>query len=667
MRTRKRNAMDEISEKELEQLRRLDLLRKQVQIILKNHIFLLALAFVLFLGGILTLIYVRVTHSSRRYIARISLHYYPKQPGKIGPYNEKFMLQMFNRPALMERFRTAMHNREYEGLRPSGNVEVHVERKPDRSFSVVLHACSEQEAVTFTNGFARLCIQEYINIRTAELKEQEAGVKAQKQKVYREVQEINQKKAALTSPLHVISPEKDFERLRVTIANHRAARTKLSFVLRNLQTRQKRLQEELGKINPMLLGQSRMIKEYVGELKKLDNEISINQELYTEENPKLKMLLSRRKVMEEKFGAFLKKHGLTLDDIQLLEAAEKMHTELLQVQAEYENKEEELRVLDSEITNNQRTFDMLTQIMPQYQELNQQAGGLLDSLQKLDESIADINYLLVLAKDDLFITEGAAAAIAQSPFRKKNLAIALFTAIALTGLMGVLIVLQELLFGVVADEQEMVLRPELRYLGRLPVSEQMFRNEAAKELTFNTICHRFQSGIEDGHVVLSGALPGSKILPDFFTSLEWTYAMSGKRFLLIDIVLASSVDEELPMEDTGIIAYSGSKGSLPITSKKYIAPSELELIKQDIATLRKHYDMIFFRHSFSFRHDKLFLEQFIPLCDGLLVALGFRKTARKNLRTLSELQKQDGVKVMTILSDKSVSHFNKVMNMENQP
>ena len=278
-----------------------------------------------------------------------------------------------------------------------------------------------------------------------------------------------------------------------------------------------------------------------------------------------------------------------------------------------------------------------------------------------------INYLLVLVKNDLFITEKAVSAVGQHPFRKKNLAVALFSAIALTSFTAVLLLLLDILFGNVVSEGEMTLRPELRYLGKLPTSKNMFSSEVVRDLSFNSICHHMQNAVPDGHVVLAGSLPGAKIIPEFFSAMEWNYAMSGSRFLLVDIVLAGSATENLPeSDDTGIIAYSGPRGFLPITSKKYIDPSEMELLRQDLSTLRKKYDMIVFRHSFAFRHDRLFLEQFIPLCDGLLIAIGLSKTPRRSLPQLAEMQRENGLTIMTLLVDRFASHFSKIMDMESE-
>lgn len=654
--------MDEFSEKELEQILRLDLFRKQAIVIFKRHAPMISLIFVLFLSALLTLLYLRVTLSASRYVARVSLHYYPKQPGKIQPYEERFLLQLFNRPALRKKFFNALNAGEFGNLRPSGAVQLSVEKKRNSSFAIVVHARTEQEAVEFTNAYARLCLQEYADKRSVDLKQWENVLLNKKNDVFNQLQEIARNKAQLMAPLQVISPEKDFERFRLRLADHQAAYATLSFVVENLKERQKVLQEEIGEINPMLLKQSSVIREQAAELKRLDREISIAQELYTEENPKLMQLLSRRQAIREKFDEFLTANGLSLNETSDLESAEKRHTELNSVQNELKAKEEELRVLQNELENDKKTVETLTRIMPRCRELDQESLSLRDSLKKLDESLADINYLLVLVKDDLFITESAMSAVGQRPFRKKNLAIVIFSTFALSAFAASILVLLDLVFGRVDEEAEMTFRPELRYLGKLPINGNLLKSNAVKEMLFNSICHRMQNAVPDAHVILVGALPGGKILPEFFSALEWNYVMSSKRFLVVNIVLACNVDETLPeSDDTGIVVYSGDKGYLPIASKKYIAPTEMELLKQDLTVLRQKYDVILFRHAFAFRHSQIFLEQFIPLCDSLLIAVGLHKTPRQNLRTLAEMQRDTQLPILTVLIDRTAKHFDKIM------
>ena len=82
--------MSDESDRELEQLQKLDKLRKLVLTILGTHWILLIVVFFLVLAAVTTAVVVSVSYSSSRYVARINLCYLPKQRGKINPYDEKY-------------------------------------------------------------------------------------------------------------------------------------------------------------------------------------------------------------------------------------------------------------------------------------------------------------------------------------------------------------------------------------------------------------------------------------------------------------------------------------------------------------------------------------------------------------------------------------------------
>ena len=308
-------------------------------------------------------------------------------------------------------------------------------------------------------------------------------------------------------------------------------------------------------------------------------------------------------------------------------------------------------------------FNELKRIMPNYQVLTQQTSSLRDSLQKLDESIADINYMLLIVKDDIFITDRVESAIGDKPLRKKNMAIGAFAALALTGFAAALIVLLEFFFGKLSGNHELKLFSEFHLIGNLPSKESLFSSESQKEMVYNSLCHEMQAFQPEQHILLAGALPGSKILPEFFQACERIYAMSGQEVLNVDIVLADTADDQIP-EDYNIIIISGNRGILPVASRKFFTPMELNLLKDDLDHLRAKYDLIFIHHSASLRHDKLFLEQIAPLCTGALISAGYRKTPRKTLRTLATVQHKTGLPFLMIMSDCFADHVQKDLKQE---
>ena len=659
--------MEETTKQELERINKLDQIRKQIQLILGSHIYLLLIAFLLFLAVTISYVYMHVVSSPYRYTARLALHYYPKETGSVKAYDDRFVVQICSSATLKERFFLALNNREFEDMYPSSPISIAVEmKKKSRNIDIVIQTHTEREAIVFTNAYAQMCIQDYIERRTNDLQNWEDSMKKKKDDIFEQIQEINKEKESLISPINIIDPDKDNEKLRIELTNQLSRKVNINYVIHNLESRHKRLKTEIDTVNPMLLEHKNVIFEMTTDLKKIDKEISVTQGLYTANNPKMLALLSRRAELQAKYDNFLKQHNITESDIETLSSIEKLKADFKAVDTELEDKKDELLVVENEIEENQKRVSQLSQVMPRYKECEQMIKSLYDSLKKIDASLSDINYLILLVKDDLFLTDEVTAAVSESPLRKKFIALAIFIAFVLASFVALLLCFLDYFFGKISNEKEMMLPPELHYLGKLPASKSLLVSDIAKELFFNTVCHKFQHDVTEHHVVLTGALPGSKIMDEFYSAIEWNYAMAGKKFLTIDMVSADDIDDSLQLNETGIVAYSGSKGILPMTSPNYIMPAEQELLKEDLRVLLKTYDLIFFRQKTLFNDDDLFLEQFSPLCDGLLVVVGLNQTYRKTLRSVIAFQKEMGLPIMTLLSDSVKSHFLNFISFNNK-
>ena len=645
--------MEDSTERELEQFERLEQLRKLVQAILSKHIVLLIVVFLLFLAAFLSIIYLKVSHSPDRFKATIILHYFPKKTNKIQSYDSKYLVQMFNRQALLHKFYKEV-NDEFARSKPVANkISIYQERKQDSSIYISLNTMTPKEAIALTNAFAQFCIREYTSERMTDLQKWKDALLQQKQDTFKDIQRINQEKDRLIIPLNVVSPERDYERLRLSLGEQQAALVKLTLVVTNLQTKKERLEEAMAKHNPNILLYEKEIKSYFATLKQIDDEILLNQERYTEENPRMLALLARKQTIKENFDIFLKERKISFDDIEFIETLNRLTRELKEVKGELELKEEEQRLLKTEISSNSERFHVLNEVLPRYQQLSQQSANLMDSVQKVDDSIADINYLLLLVKDDLFVGEQVETAEGEALFDKKSIFIAFFSTVVLTGFFAIFVVMLDFFFGKVTNAKELELYSDFSFLGILPESEKMLENESPEDLTLSAVCHRFQSTGNEHHIVMVGVLPGGTIIKELFENFEWNYAMSGKRILSIDMMSASDFNENTPMEDTCIIAYHDWKGILPVANQRYFSPAEMDLLKRDLEVLRKTYDLIFIRRGEPIKRDRLFLEQMASICDGLLIGVGAQKTLRKSLRALGKIFLKKNKPIMTVLSDSS--------------
>ena len=662
------------TDKELEQLQKLDKLRKLVQTILGTHWILLIVIFFLVLAGVLSVVAMSVSYSSSRFVARLNLSYLPKQRGKINPYDEKYVLGILKRQSTRLNFVRHIEGNE-KGAKedktaskkkkklPYSQIVIYRDRKQPHNFSIQLHAASEAASVNQINEFAQVCIQEYTRERTQDLRKWKAVLEKDRKNIYAKVQDCNNRISQLVRPFHVVTPEKEYERIRNQMGEFQTAKFRLNVDLEKLNFRKKQLGKNLAEINPAVLVHQQEIKAFLTELEKIDKDILTASEIYTENNPKMIALISRRKNIQNRLNAFLASKGIKSVDAQSIAAAEKFSTEMKGIQNEIDLKKNEMHVLEEEIANCRKRFQELTELQPKLHHWEQTLRAHQESMTRLDESIAEINYMLLTVKDDLFINEKARTAVGNRPFAKKKLAICVFAALAITGFAAALVVLLEFFFGCVANAQELMLYEEFQFLGTLPASEDMFKSEDREKLAFNKLFHKFQAaGL---HVLFTGALTGSKIINEIFDFFEWNFALSGQRMLLVNMVLAEEFDEAAdPDCETMIISFSNGKCYLPLASKKYMEPSELELLKNDFQILKKNYDYIFIRHTFTMRRSVLFLEQIAGICDGMMISVGAGKTPRKSLRKLLSVQLKIKLPVLTVLTDYSIKKLNKDLNQE---
>lgn len=661
--------MDTFSEKELERLKKLKQLRQLLQTILGSHIRLLIVIFLVILGAIMSIVYLKAMYSPERYEAQAILYYRPEKTLNIPAEDGKYVLQILSKSTLQNQFinENSSVQSGNSSTRPKITVAAIERNKKVERFDIRVSSRYRGNAIALTNAFAERCIAAYTEARTASLREMERSLKSKYEEISEELRHIDSEKNAMGVPLQSNALDKEFELLRQKLSDQRVEHTRLNITIGGLEKQCARLERKQAALNPALISNEKILKELIASLKKLDDEIMLAENMYTEQNPKLLALLSRRNAIRERLRKFMDEKKIAEDDFGHFEETVEITAALKNMQKELEKRREEMRVLTEEIKESETQFARLRDIMPRLQNLNRLYANALESQKRLRSHLAELNTLLPLVKDDLRIGTAPTSASGLMPFSKKNVFVYVFAAISLTLLLASLTVLFEFWIGRVSSADELAIIPELRFLGSLPSSKEMFESKRHEQMAFSTICHNFQVSENEHHIVLAGTLPGGKLMPALFEAFAWSYAMAGKKVLEIDMMLADNFDyEAYPPSDTGIVIYSGGKGFLPVVSKHYLSPSEQMLLKQDLETLRNSYDLIFIKHAVSLRNDQLLLEQLIALCDGALLVIGAKKTLRKQLRQLIDLQKKTGLPIMTILSEKSSGSANVPEKLEEE-
>ncbi|MBP5530456.1 MAG: hypothetical protein J6Y54_00295 [Lentisphaeria bacterium] len=652
-------------------------LRQLLQTILGGHLRLLIAVFLVIFVAILAIVYIKAYLSPERYEAQAILHYRPEKGENIPSENAQYVLQVLSKNAMRDQFLKQENiNRYNKNERPGIKVMAIERNKNVDRFDIRVSARHQRQAIYLTNAFAEHCTKAYVANRTARLDEMEKSLTAEYEKNKQDLVGINSRKIELGGGMQIDEQERVRERLQRDLDDLQGKQHGLNEALNSQQELCKTLAAEIGRLNPALIDKEKLkfLRAQKAALNKMDNEIMLAQNKYTEKNPTMINLLSDRAAVVERLQRFMAENKIADKDLNDLDTATELIERLKKEQTELKiltNKKREsddriggvlgkLRGVESNIARYRKN-------QPEIEALTLETFKIQEAQKKLNSHLAEIRKLRPLIKEDLRIGETSHSAVALMPFNKKNIFVYVFSAISLTMLLASLTVLLEFWFGRVSGAKELAIIPELRYLGALPTSDTLFESERKKLMAFSTICHNFQMSENDFHIVLAGALPGGKLIPELFESFEWSYAMAGKKTLAIDMVLANNFDYDVPPNiDTGIIVYSGGKGFLPVASKHYLAPSEQMLLKQDLEILRKSYDLIFIRHSASLRSDRLFFEQIFALCDSAILAVGAKRTPRKMLRQLTTLQRKTSLPIMTILSESSPSEFNKDQFMEGE-
>ena len=659
--------MDSFSKKEQEQIKIFEQLRKQLQMIFVAHIRLIIFFFVLSLAAILGIIYIKWQRSPKRYEAQVMIHYtIPERADKTKTMDPKLVLEILQRIDTSREFYKKIGN--IPGNWKPWQCQIKIEpieknRVMDR-FKITVTAPDEKVAVTLAKTFAEHCVDTYTEKHTSMLKKQREQLEDQKRQVIGEISQIEEEKKQLCEGKHIPDPQTELKQLQRAINDAKRELNKETPELEAKRREYVELEAECKKFNPALVENAIELRKRIEVRKKLDYEVEQYQSEYLDTNPKMINIRERRAAMEATFQKFLKDKNISESDLDQLETAVKKYTELEKIGNELKVKEEKTRMHQTHIRTDEEKLNYIREVMPQIDKLNELQRTQRESLNKLIASISDIDSKLPTIKDNMRIGDrGSAKKIL--PFASNKIIFSIIGALLLTLFLGGLIVAFEFVFGVVSSEKELMLISELHYLGALPTSEKLFESKAQEQIAFNTIYHAFASWGTEHHIVIAGTLPGGKILPGLFEYFENCQTMSGKRTLTIEVVLAENFNYETPSEyDTGILYCAGSRGFLPVISKKFLSPSEVELLRNDLLILRNTYDLIIIRHSASLRHDRMFIEQIVPLCDSALLAVGCRKTSRKNLRRVAAINRKTGLPIMVILSDSSPKMVAKHNNLE---
>lgn len=646
--------MDTFTKNEQKRLEKLEEMRSAFQAILVAHIGFLATVFVAVLAGCLVFFYQKAKTSSVRYEAQVTLHYQPKQTKNVQPYNSQYVMSILSRQALRRQFANEVNNvNEAQSFSGAHDIKIEQVWKQNDAFVISLASATERDAVGFVNKLAELCTAAYAQERMANLVKLKDVMMEKKNDFAAEMDEITQQLEALNFTMVMVSPERNYEGMQGRLSGERTSLARLEANVKALESKRKALEESKADTYPALLPNIGRIREQQEEIEKIRKELEVARERFTERNPKVVALEKRLAASEQAFHDFLETKGLAVDDLEFLESAPALVKELDQVNEELGALELSLELQRKVVASLENDLKEFNEKYPKRQQLVKQQGKLADAMGKLDETLADINYLEPFVDDELFVGEVATGASEKLPFTKETISLATFGAVMVTGVLAFLVVLLGYRFGTISSEKEVEGLSETRYLGILPNAKSKLDSEVSARIFFSGISHQFNAVEPVPKVVLLGSLAGGEIPPGFVKAFaEDCAGEDEKKVLVLELVEAKrfKIPADRDLHRGALAVYTDAKGYVPVEYVGFLQPKEEAKLRQDVLLLGKKYDLICVVTPGQLPEDGVFLEQVATFCDAAVLAVGMKRTPRRVVRKLNDLQEKNPMKVMTVLS-----------------
>ena len=616
----------ELTEAEREQLRKFAALRKTAVLILMKWGWVLLLAFVVSALAFSTLFVRHYAKSEHRYDAVTQLLYTPRQVAKIQNMSDKQLYSVLSRRSIKRRVgkRLDLDQSERECL--TIDLEIKQERHPSNLFTLTARAPTHAGAVEKVNGYAATLIDEYVNYRQRDLENWRASLDIRKDALQKRVSELESEENTLKGQAGVVAPLETLTAINGLLSDQRRNLSMLNVQKANEEAKRRKLEEQTGGIGAMVTSNAAEIRKRGAAIAAIDAEIAALRERYTDINPKVAGKLEERQALMQSYTDFLKARGIEDVDLATLDRIEAHASDLADTALKLTVLNENIQSLEHEIAENERRSGELTAIIPAFDRLRIKRVDLEQMLRDLDEQMENITYMEMSMRTDLQQIEQAKSASDRDPLDPKNFAFAFIAAAICTFSLALWLLAVELAAGKVRDGRELALHEGITFIGSIPrpgALPEDKEKDALGVLALNFIHADLPKGI-----VLVARLAGAEEQPKFYEALRWSLAMSGEQAFTMDVVPHSQFTPPADGEALINTVRKGSLGWFPVDNRYSLAPTEVQMLQADLATLRADHDHVFVHMTDGIRRGGSFFDQLMGVCDSVLLIVGANATPR---------------------------------------
>ena len=636
-------------EKEFEQLDRLNAMRKIAQAMFLKWLWLIIPVFVIAAAATEYYIQGRILHSPRRYFTETKLMFTPKSVPKIKTMDAKEVLQILERVTTFRKYGDLMNMTPEERSRAAQDIEIKTDKYQKNLITITAYAPDGDTAIARANAFAELCIREYAAYRSQDLESWIATLNERKKEIQNQLDNNDAAESALSRKYGVTAPSVEADRLSRTLSDRNGEFSEMKVQLAALELKRRKLEAEIATLPTNAIANAVNIRRRAERVEKLQEELSVLESQYTEKNPRLSTRKAQVEAEKAAYREYLKSIGAEDIPMEKFLHFDTVETELKDALAKEEMAREACEAMERERERLSKQISALLEVAPEFDRIQHQRDNYRASLNTVDDDISNVRYLVSAVANDLSRVDPAQIATGTSPWSKKGIVVALAAGGALAGLLAMLLIFWELSFGRVRSSSEIALAKEFLVLGGLPKGSKYSSEKEQKAVT-DSIYYRFRSGIEDPGVIFVGVLAGGIWDDQIRESFNWNFAMSGVSLVGIKVLDAEDFEEPKNARELGGTYIADGGALFPVADASALSPSELELLKTDIATLREEGAIVFIYRDKPFHRANLFLEQMLRFCDTSAFAVGVRATRRALLSRIVDLERKHPERKMPVLA-----------------
>ena len=652
---------EELTEEERARLRGLMAFQKVALGVALRWWYLFAIIFVSLLALFSAYLWMRGSKSVKRYEAKTRLIYSPKKVSRIDSLGDRQLMTILERASLKRRVQDRVDMDEIECMCLSADMKIEQSRRQSNLFTLTAASKTRKGAFAKVNAYADILIDEYVEYRSKDLENWKHSLEGRRKDLMASISDIDAEEAAFKSTTGALSPKESLLALNALISDQRKNDSALGVDVANEELKKRKTEEIVGKSGPTVVANARAMRKRADAIAAIDAELVQLREKYTDINPKVAGKVQERAEMVAELEAFLKAKGIEGIDIDKIDRIEKAAGELADCATRLEAIHQKRNALRQEIADNEKRAAELAKIVMDYERIEVRRADLASSVRDLDDQLGGISYAIGSLRNDLRQIERSNGADDNGPLGMKRIAVAVGGSAVVSGAVLLVVVVLELLFGKVRDGREISVYDGISYLGSLPKSGSM--PEAETREVMGVVALKTLLAVKDAKTIFACRLPGAERNMAFAEAMDFTATMSGARSFLLDVVSQTDFSPPDGAEEMIGVVRSGQRGWFPAANRFALAPTELQLLKADIATLGESFDNVFLRIEGEVRVGGTFFDQLLELSDAVLLMVGSGRTPRRSFAFARRHLRSSGKLVLAIAADSSPKMVRKDMEV----